>query len=211
MTRALVLAALLALAAGGALAQPRLVDAGKVFALLDKFYAIPAADRSLLAISYIWTRDGKPAPDIHPDLVVDGRHTPIPLGSDGRTRRLPTAAELAAHAQVAFDVPPNTKLSVRLSLDTAIPPAREVAASTCALAIVQANDAIRRAAGVMAVLAPKVKAVTFVGSDSGVAVSAEGRTTPLPLIKGAPAYDPETVKDTKSIRLARTPSLISLE
>jgi hypothetical protein len=63
----------------------------------------------------------------------------------------------------------------------------------------------------MAMLAPKVKAATFIGAGSGVAVMADGKTVPLPLIKGAPAYDPEAVKGARTIRLAKMPSVVSLE
>jgi hypothetical protein len=205
------LAVILLLAAGAASAQERLIEAGKVFPMLDKFYAMPAADRSLLVVSYFVVHDGKPASDLHAALVVGGRRTPVPVGGDGKVQRLPTAAELAAHAQLAVDAPASVKFSIRLSLDTAIPPARQIPAAACAQAIVQANDAVHRAAGVMAMLAPKVKAVTFVGAGSGVAVFADGRKTPLPEIKGSPAYDPDRLKDVRSIELAKIPSLISLE
>jgi len=40
----LILVALAALSAPVAAAQERVIDADKVFALLDKFYAIPAVD-----------------------------------------------------------------------------------------------------------------------------------------------------------------------
>jgi hypothetical protein len=211
MGRGCILAVVLALAAGGASAQERLVDANRIFARLDKFYAMPPADRSLLAIHYSITRGGKPAANLHAYLVVGGKRTPIPVAADGEVERLPTPAELAAHAQVAIDVPPAVKLSNRLSLDTAIPPALEVNASTCAQAIAQANDAVRRAAGVMAMLAPTIKAVTFVGAGSGVAVLADGKAVPLPVIGAAPAYDPDAIKGAKTIRLAKAPTLISLE
>jgi len=211
MRPSLILAAVMALAAGAAVAQERLVDAGKVFALLDKFYAMPPADRSLLAVRYTVMRDGKPAPDLHAVLVVGGRRIPIPVAPDGTVGRLPTPAELAAHAEVAIDAPPAFKFASRLSLDTSIPPASELSAATCAQAIGEANAAVRRAAGVMAMLAPKIKAVTFVGAGSGVAVLADGRTVALPLIGAAPAYDPDAIKSAKTIRLARTPALISLE
>ncbi len=210
MRRGLILAVVLALAAGGAWAQERLVDAGKIFALLDKFYAMPPADRSLLAVHYNILHDGKPASDLRAFLVVGDKRTPIPVGEDGRVKSLPTPGDLAAHAQVAIEAPPGSKFSSRLSLDTAIPPAVEVNASTCAQAINQANDAVRRAVGVLAMLA-RFKAVTFVAAGSAVAVLADGKTVPLPLVGGAPAYDPDGIKGAKTIRLARTPSLIGLE
>jgi hypothetical protein len=156
-------------------------------------------------------KDGRPATDLHPVLIVGGKRTPIPIAADGRVERLPTAAELAAHAQIGLDAQPGMKFTNHLSLDTSIRPAQEIAAAECVQAMDQANAAIRRAAGVMAMLAPKVKAVTFVGAGSGVAVLADGKTAPLPLIKGAPAYDPAAIKNARTIKLTKAPTLVSLE
>lgn len=211
MKRPLIAALVLALAAGAAAAQERLIDADKLFGLLDKFYAMPAADRSLLAVRYNVFHDGKPASDLHVFLVVGGKRTALPVAADGRFERLPTPAELAAHAQVAIEAPPTFKVSNRLSLDTALPPALEVNAGACVQAIAQGNDAVRRAAGVMTMMAPKVKAVTFVGAGAGLAVLNDGKTVPLPFIHGAPAFDPVAIKDARVIRLNRAPTLISLE
>jgi hypothetical protein len=207
----LALALIAAGLAGAASAEEKTVDAAKVFAMLDKFYAAPPAERSLLALRYTLTHDGRPATDLHPVLIVGGKRTAIPIAADGRVERLPTAAELAAHAQVGLDAQAGMKFTNHLSLDTAIRPAQEISAAECVQAIDQANAAIRRAAGVMAMLAPKVKAVTFIGAGSGVAVLADGKTAPLPLIKGAPAYDPEALKNVKTLRLAKAPTLVSLE
>ncbi len=202
---------LVLVAAFAARAQERLADAAKLFPMLDKFYATPVADRSALALHYVFVHDGKPATDVHFALVVNGKRTPMALSSTGQVERVPSAADLAAHAQVAIDAPPGVKFNVRLDMATSISPAREIGAAECQAAIDQANAAIRRAAGVMALMAPRVKAATFVGAGSGVAVTADGKTLPLPLIKGAPAYDPAAVPGARTLRLARTPSLVSLE
>jgi len=179
--------------------------------MLDKFYATPQADRSKLAIRFFFTHDGKPAVDVHFFLVVNGKRSPMIINPDGQVQRLPTAPELAAHSQIAVEAKPEYKFGARLSLDTSIKPAQEISAAECDLAVNQANAVIRRAAGVMAMMAPKVKAVTFIGSGSGTALTTEGAAIPLLLIKGAPAYDPEALKNAKTIRLSKTPTLVSLE
>jgi hypothetical protein len=214
MIRLLLLIAAFLFAAAPALAEApgdRTLDALKVFPFLDKFYAVPAEQRTLIALRYTLTHDGKPATDIKLTLMVDGRRIPLPIAPNGRVERLPSPAEIAAHAQLLVEAAPGIKFHNRLALDTAIRPAQEIVAADCGLAIKQANDAIGRAAGVMAMLAPKVRATTFEGSGSGVAVLADGRTTPLPLIDGQPAYDPSKIKDAKAIRLAKAPTLVSLE
>jgi hypothetical protein len=212
MTR-IVLALLLALAAAPALAQApapeRLVDAGKVFVMLDKFYATPPADRSKLEPSYVVTQDKKPVPNLRLTLVADGKRIPLPLGPNGRIERLPSATELAhARIEVAGAKGP---LQIQIALFSSIRPAEEINAAECALAISQANSSIKRAAGLMAMLAPQVKATTFPGSGSGVAVMADGKTTPLPLLNGTPTYDPAVIKGARTLRLAKAPSAVGFE
>lgn len=209
MKRMLALALIAAAFAGTAMAEERLIDAAKVFPMLDKLYAIPAADRSkIVAVYSIKAKDGHPAGPL--TLVVGGKRAPLPIAADGRVERLPSPAEMAAHAQVATEAPKGA-FSVGISLVTSIKPAQEISAAECALAVTQVNGAIQKAAGMMAMLAPKVKATTFPGAGSGVAVMADGKSVPLPLIKGAPAYDPDAIKGAKTIRLAKAPSVVSLE
>lgn len=206
----IIVAALLS--ASVALAGPaeRLVEAGKVFPMLDKFYAAPIADRSELAVSYVVTHDGKPAPQVHLALMVDDRRTPIGIAPDGRVERLPSATELP-RAQIAVEAPPGMKLAMRLDLETTIKPTTDVSPAECALAVHQANAAIRRAAGVLALVAPKVKAATFPGAGAGQAILGDGKSQPLPLIKGAPAFDPDAIPGARSIHLEHAPSKVSLE
>ncbi|MFV4677348.1 hypothetical protein ACNJU9_21230, partial [Mycobacterium tuberculosis] len=115
-------------------------------------------------------------PEVHLALVVSGKRIPLPIAADGRVDRLPTLAELGQHAQIAIDAPPGLKFNSHLSLESAIKPALEINPADCATSIAQANAAIQHAAGVMAMLAPKVKAVSFPGAGSGVAVMPDGKT-----------------------------------
>ena len=57
----LIAVAVLAMAtAAGAQTVERMVDAAKLFPMLDKFQAIAPADRSELALSYLVLQDDKP-------------------------------------------------------------------------------------------------------------------------------------------------------
>jgi hypothetical protein len=203
---------ILALMATSAVAQAppaeSLIAADKLFFMLDKFYATPPADRSKLAVHYTIMQNKKPAPNIRLTLVANGKRTPLPVAPDGEVQRLPTAEELAAHPQIAVG---GGAVQVTLGLWSSIRPSEEISAADCALAIAQANSTMKRAAGVMAMLAPQVKVTTFPGAGSGVAVMADGKTTPLPLFKGAPAYDPVAIKGAKTIRLAKAPTAVGLE
>ena len=210
------LIAAVALAAGApAIAQTpapeRLVDATKVFPMLDKFYSAPPADRSHLAMHYSFTENGKPATSLHLTMVAGGKHTPLPILPDGRVERIPTAADMAEHAQIAIDAPKGAKFAAHMSADTAIRPALEVNAADCAKAIDQYNTQVRRQAGVMALVVPKAKACTFPGAGSGAAVMGDGKTQPLPIVKGMPAFEPEAMKGARTVRLAKAPTLVSLE
>jgi hypothetical protein len=189
----------------------RLVDAAKVFPMLDKFLAIPPAERSRLILSYRVTQDGRPPADVHLNLIVEGRRTPLPIAATGQVERLPSAADFSAHAQVAVDAPKGAKLGTMLDLSAAIPSGQEITAADCALALIQGNAAIHRVAGVMAIMAPHLSAAAFLGAGSGVAVGADGQSRPLPLVKGQPVYDPAVLKDVKMLRLAKAPTRIDLQ
>jgi hypothetical protein len=214
MKRPAALALLATLVATSVLAQPigpeRLDEPRVAFYMIDKFYAVPAADRSELKLTYKVLHGVAPAPKVHLTLVVDGKRTPLPIAADGRVERLPTEADLAAHAMIALDVP-RGYISIPVDLGAAMPPAREIDPARCALAIDQANGAIRRAFGMLAFIAPRVGAVTFPGAGSGVAVMADGKTRPLPLHNGAPTYVPGPFKEARTLRLARTPNAVVLE
>ncbi len=188
------------------------VDALKLFPMLEKFYAIPSADRSKLALGYAILNERKPSPDVHLTLVVGERRTPLALAPDGKLMRLPTSADLAAHAQVTVSAPHGAKLSSRLDLGSSIAPAQEISAADCTLAIAQANAAIRRVAGmVMSFMAPHISRAAFPGAGSGVAVAADGKTTPLPVVKGVPVYDPNAIKGAKTLRFTHAPSHVDFD
>jgi hypothetical protein len=145
----------LALAAMPALAMPALawaqskppVKLSKVFGFLDKYLAIPPAERNRFVLAYTFMVDGKPGGGLNAAIVeTDGRRTPLAFAPDGRALRLPNAAQLAG-ASFAADVPAATKLGVRLSLEPLITPARELPAHDLELSLAQANAAWPRPAG----------------------------------------------------------------
>ena len=55
-------------------------------------------------------------------------------------------------------------------------------------------------------LAPKIEQVLFAGVTAGTAVMADGKTTPLPLFKGMPAYDPAALPGVASLKFAKAPA-----
>lgn len=214
MIRAAFASVLLVATATPALADPpveKTLDAAKGFALLDKFYASPPAERSLLAMRYTVMENGAPAAHVKFALIVGGKRIPLPIGADGKVERLPTVAELNAHAQLAIEAPKGTRLAMSPTVETAIRPTSEISPADCAKAIEQFNAQVKRQAGILALAAPKAKVCTFPGAGSGVAVLADGKTQPLTVVKGMPAFEPEAAKGARVVRLTKVPTAVSLE
>jgi hypothetical protein len=70
---------------------------------------------------------------------------------------------------------------------------------------------MKKIAGVMALALPTPKAVLFIGASSGEAELADGRRVTLPLVKGAPAYDPAAIPNARRIHLAKVPSKLDID
>jgi hypothetical protein len=205
-----------ALAAVGFVANASIGDgvvaAERLFPELDHYYAVPAAERSKVALSYALTVDGKPPAGLRLVLEVGGRRTLLPLAGNGRIERVPSATDFAAHARIVVQGPPGRhNVEIEPNLQTSIAPAREISAADCALAVAQVKAASRKIMGLRGFFLSRVKAVTFPGAGSGVALLAGGRIVSLPRLNGVPAYDPAVIRSARSIRLARAPTFIDLQ
>ncbi len=187
------------------------VKLSKVFGYLDKYLAIPPAQRNRFVLAYYVQMNGKPAAGLKAAIVEpDGRRTPLMLGPDGKVLRLPTAAQLAA-ADFVADVPPEAKLGVRLELEPSMPPALDYSPRELDQAIAQANAGMSKAAGVIRFALPKLTGVTFAGAGSGRARLADGREMTLPMADNAPFYDPERVKGAVAVTLAHPPARLAFK
>ena len=208
LSRRLFIAAAGALAAGPAFAaaadEP--LPAKKLFPFYDLYLAIPAADRSKFTMAYYLRSNGKPATGVTLTLIsAAGVRSPIPIGADGRILKTPGPADLKdgkiaiakANAADKFQLSMEMQPVVRMA---EIMPAAELAAS-----IAQCRAAIKAKAGVIGFAAPKIEQVIFTGLTSGTAVMADGRTAPLPLFKGMPAYDPAAQPGVASLKFAKAP------
>ena len=201
-------AALAALAAGPALAadpgEP--IPAKKLFPYLDLYLGIPAADRSRFVMAYYLRRDGKPATGVSLTLIsAGGARSPIPVGSDGRLLKTPSPADLKDGKIALVKTDPASKFQLSMELQPTARVADAVPAADFAAAIVQCRTAIKAKAGVIGFAAPKIEQVVFAGVTSGTAVMADGRTAPLPLYKGMPAYDPVALPGVASLKFPKAP------
>ncbi|WP_372781709.1 hypothetical protein [Phenylobacterium sp.] len=207
--RIFAVAALALVLATPAAAAGKMVDASKVFARLDAYLKLPPAERSHFTMAY-YLRVGD-APLTAPAWLVEGdRKTAIPLRADGRILRLPTAAQLGA-AKVEIGVDAATKVNENIGLEPLAAPAQDLDARELAIALAQAQGGMRKIAGPMGFALSTPKAILFVGAQSGEAELADGKRVPLPMIKGAPAYDPAALANAKRIHLARTPQKLDID
>jgi hypothetical protein len=207
-SRRALLAGLAALAiAAPAHAADKLVDLKKVFPYLDIFLKMPPAERSRFGPSYTFTQEGRPIS--LPMWIVDGGvRTPLPL-VDGRAERLPTAAQLE-HGKLAIAADEKVKFGVRMDIVPLVAPAAEMDARELNAAVAQAAAGVKKAAGPLGFMAPKITKVLFHGASSGEVRFADGRRAALPLEKGTPVYNPANFPGAVALRFARPPASLEL-
>jgi len=69
---------------------------------------------------------------------------------------------------------------------------------------------MKKIAGLLAMALPTPKAVLFIGVPSGEAELADGRRVALPLVKGAPSYDPAAIPNARRIHLPKVPAKLDI-
>lgn len=201
-------AALLLAAASPALAAEKVVEIGKAFPFLKGYLELPPAERSHFTMAYYLKLGSQPL--TAPVWIVEGdKRTPLALGPTGRVSRLPSLAQLAS-AKLAIGLDPATKINTVLGVEPTIAPAADLDAHELAAAIAQAAVGEKKAAGLLAMAMPKLSNVAFVGVTSGEVEFADGRHAALPLVKGAPTYDPAAQPNARRIRLPKTPDKLDI-
>jgi hypothetical protein len=186
--RAVLLGLAAAIAAAPAAAAGKQVDAKKVFPYLDAYLKLPAADRSRFRLAYYFRRDGKPL--AAPVWLVDGAaRSPIPLRADGFAERLPSLAQID-RAKVEVEVEEGAKLGVSMEMEPTLAPAAMLDARELAAAFAQCETGTKKALGILAMAAPKLKGMVFHGVPSGEVEFADGRRAPLPMVNGRPVFSP---------------------
>mgnify|MGYP001550108757 CR=1 FL=1 len=209
-----LLAALAVLAlAAPAHAADRVVTAPmkKVFPYLEAYLSMPPAERSRFAMAYRLTVDGAANPGLKVAIVRGAERTPLPLDGFGRIARLPNLAMLKSDAKVELAGPQGHKIGLALELEPNVAAAAEMDAHALALACDQATTGAKKAAGVLGFAAPRLDRVVFQGAAGGQAVNAQGRATPLAMVKGNPVFDPAKTPDAKAIRFTRAPTRLYLD
>lgn len=208
----------LALIAGPSLvSSPGLAEAkpavklSKVFPFLDKYLALPGAERNHFTLTYRFLADGKPAAGLKAVIIeADGRRMPLTFTAEGRPSRLPTSAELnSASFQAETDAA--TKLGVQMDILPLLPLTPEYRVSELDLAINQTNAGIAKSAGMLGFAAPKMNGIVFLGAGAGRAKLSNGKELILPVVKGASVYDPKVIVGAISIQLVKAPSRLDFK
>lgn len=205
--RTLLLAAVAAVMAGPASAADKLVDLKKAFPYLETFLKLPAAERSHFTPSYVFRQDGRPV-TLAMWIVEGGMRTPLTL-VEGRVQRLPTLAQLEG-AKLLIATDQKVTFNVVMDVVPTAPPAAEMDARDLAVAVVQAAAGVRKVAGPMAFMAPKITEALFHGASGGEVRFADGRRAPLPLEKGVPVFNPAKTQGAVAVRFARPPAWVEL-
>lgn len=195
----------------GAPAGQKAVKASRAFRYLDVFLKVPAADRSKIRVNFYLRHDGRPAAGYHPVLYQGGAQTPLPLDASGRFLRTPTLAQLRdKDAFIVIDAPSDANFSAGVAIEANLKPAQEMNAQEVDASLRSVGVVLQKAVGPLAFMAPAFTRASFPQAGSGVAISAAGAETPLPLDHGAPVYDPTVQRGAVRLRFEHVPSKVDL-
>ena len=188
--------------------KSRDVEASKVFAYLDTYLSLPPDQRTGFALSYRFKAPGAQTPP-RLYLLRGAEQIVLPIAADGRVELLPSLADLKARAHVLLQAPEGIKVSETLDLMATQPMRADYAATDFNVGLEQVNRAVKKIAGPLSLMAPKMTKVVFVGAGSGELIDAAGHAQPLPMSADGPAFSPMSMPSARAIRLARAPVRIA--
>jgi hypothetical protein len=157
----------------------------RFFPHLDNYLELDDDQRSHFRLAYVvGSERGVPPGDIRMWYDYEGETRPFDIDGSGRITRLPGLAALEAAPDVWINQPASDGLGFTLTLqfEYGQPVATRYQRGDLARGIEQTNRAIRRAAGVASLFAPRMETVVFVFDDAtpeAWAVDADGERTPL--------------------------------
>ena len=159
----LLLIALLA-CAGAAHAEEREWTTYKKFVesiRLDRFYALPAAERDKLDfyLTVEPTNKKLKASDMNLMVVHAGIRTALPLDDKSHLRMAPSPQWLAEDARIMTSQVKGEKISVIYNLDAIVPEGTEWPYNKLMASVAQGNAAIGKVAGAFSWFAPTLKSV----------------------------------------------------
>lgn len=131
---------------------------------IDKFYALPAAERNKLRLFITVKPDNKnyKPSDVILTAVKGKERLPLPaLSPDYRMALVPNSAWLSDDTQIMTSLPKGEKSKVSLTATTALPDGLQWNYAAVMGSVAQMNQAIKKMAGALSMFAPTIKSVVF--------------------------------------------------
>jgi len=131
---------------------------------LDKFYAIPAAERDKINLFVtVKPKNAKYQPaDVVLTVVHGGERTLLtPLTSDYRMTLVPNPKWLSDDTKIMTSLPKDEKSAIDYDATTPLPDGTQWNYTPVMSSVAQMNQAIKKMAGALSMFAPSVKVVVF--------------------------------------------------
>src|SRR5471032_1467527 len=131
---------------------------------LDKFYAIPAAERDKINLFVtVKPKNAKYQPaDVVLMVVHGGERTLLtPLTSDYRMTLVPNPKWLSDDTKIMTSLPKDEKSAIDYDATTPLPDGTQWNYTPVMSSVAQMNQAIKKMAGALSMFAPSVKVVVF--------------------------------------------------
>jgi hypothetical protein len=160
--------------------EPRSVPLKRVFGYYDIYLALPPEGRDGFVMQYKINLDPSIA---RPQAYYISGQTRIPmqLSPSGVVLNMPNEA---MYSNGSLEIPAGSpRTSINMDLKPIVPLSRAIAVAAATNPINDYAGAIRRA-GPLALMAPKLTGIRFVGSTSGEVVFTDGRRAALPAAPG---------------------------
>lgn len=188
--------------------------ASDAFPGLKGFLNLPAADRSQINLYYaVRIKRADPAA-VKITLTHNGQIQPLHVAADGRITPLPTREQLNGGAKIKISGPASGSYAMKLHVFSTQPNGKAYDANGLTTGIRQANAAMSKIAGPLALMLPKLDRVYFVGGGNGEAEFAGGQKKPLPKTTssgeypaGTPYFVPSQMNGATRLHFSSTVSL----
>ena len=151
----------------------------QMFPMAGDFLALPDSERSHIEISYKIT--AKSQQEFRMWVESEAGRQMIERGPDGTVELAEVEQFLPANPMVMTDLPDDGGGSVSMTVSPRLDLEEQVTVSDVCTAMEQANDAIGKKAGLMAMMAPKMKGVRFElpANSSASLMTEDGTSRPL--------------------------------
>jgi hypothetical protein len=185
----------------------RTVDVKKVFPYYDLYLNLPAQDRDGFTMVYNFNaRGGAARPQMY--YLQGNARLPLEVSPTGQVLTMPS---LDMHRNGKILIPAGQPGgSINMNLNAIVPLSRSISASDAANPINDYAAATRRA-GPLALMAPRLTSVRFVGGSGGEAVLRDGRRVPLPsATEGGVLFTPSSaaLRGATSLSFATAPTRV---